>query len=118
MGNSTVSHCRLPVLGNINGQFFQNHRWLITPDPGSEPPPGLQIGRLRERFRPRHPDPHVAPKNVPLRATLEPGHPATLSEFQIGRILAYPLQVISTQLRRRGVIQAAMDKAASGDGQR
>ena len=35
MGNSTVSHCWLPVLGNINGQFFQNHRWLITPEPGA-----------------------------------------------------------------------------------
>jgi len=52
MGNSTVSHCRLPVSGNINGQFFQNHRWLITPDPVSEPRTGLQIDQLCDGFDP------------------------------------------------------------------
>ena len=52
MGNSTVSHCRLPVLGNINGQFFQNHRWLINSTLVSEPPPGLQIDQLCDGFDP------------------------------------------------------------------
>ena len=52
MGNSAVGHCRFPVLGNISGQFFQNHRWLIIPDPVSEPPPGLQIDHLCDGFDP------------------------------------------------------------------
>jgi len=49
MGNSAVSHCRFPALGNISGQLFRNHRCLITPDPVSEPPPG-QATTMPKKF--------------------------------------------------------------------
>ena len=82
MGNSTVSHCRLPVLGNIDGQFIQNHRRLITSALVSEPPPGPQIGHLSDRLGQRMATP-TPPQIESLRATLEPGLPATLSDSQI-----------------------------------
>jgi hypothetical protein len=55
------------------------------------PRPGPQIGRLRSSFGPGIPAP-MPSRNAPLRAALEPGRPAALSEFQVLRFSVRPLK--------------------------
>lgn len=92
MGNRAVSHCRFPVLGNINGQFFRNHRWLVTLDSVSELPSDPRLISSATVSTPASRS-SCRPKNVPLRETLEPGLPATHSELQIHRFLTWSLNL-------------------------